>query len=41
VFDFEPVAYAKITRQAYDYMAWGVDGEFTMRRNRRRTTGSD
>jgi len=33
-FDFEPVAYAKITRQAYDYMAWGVDGEFTMRRNR-------
>jgi 4-hydroxymandelate oxidase len=34
VFDFEPVAYAKITRQAYDYMAWGDDGEFTMRRNR-------
>jgi 4-hydroxymandelate oxidase len=33
-FDFEPVAFAKITRQAYDYMAWGVDGEFTMRRNR-------
>jgi isopentenyl diphosphate isomerase/L-lactate dehydrogenase-like FMN-dependent dehydrogenase len=33
-FDFEPVAYAKITRQAYDYMSWGVDGEFTMRRNR-------
>ena len=34
VFDFEPVAYAKIARQAYDYMSWGVDGEFTMRRNR-------
>ena len=33
-FDFEPVAFAKVTRQAYDYMAWGVDGEFTMRRNR-------
>jgi isopentenyl diphosphate isomerase/L-lactate dehydrogenase-like FMN-dependent dehydrogenase len=33
-FDFEPVAYAKITRQAYDYMSWGVDGEFTLRRNR-------
>jgi 4-hydroxymandelate oxidase len=33
-FDFEPVAHAKITRQAYDYMSYGVDGEFTMRRNR-------
>ena len=33
-FDFEPVAHAKIARQAYDYMSWGVDGEFTMRRNR-------
>jgi len=33
-FDFEPVAYAKITRQAYDYLAYGVDGEFTLRRNR-------
>ena len=33
-FDFEPVMFAKVTRQAYDYMAWGVDGEFTMRRNR-------
>jgi isopentenyl diphosphate isomerase/L-lactate dehydrogenase-like FMN-dependent dehydrogenase len=33
-FDFEPVAFAKIARQAYDYMSWGVDGEFTMRRNR-------
>jgi isopentenyl diphosphate isomerase/L-lactate dehydrogenase-like FMN-dependent dehydrogenase len=33
-FDFEPVAFARVTRQAYDYMAWGVDGEWTMRRNR-------
>lgn len=33
-FDFEPVAYAKIARQAYDYMSWGADGEFTLRRNR-------
>ena len=33
-FDFEPVAYAKITRTAYDYLAYGVDGEFTLRRNR-------
>jgi isopentenyl diphosphate isomerase/L-lactate dehydrogenase-like FMN-dependent dehydrogenase len=33
-FDFEPVAYAKVTRQAYDYLSYGVDGEFTMRRNR-------
>lgn len=33
-FDFEPVAHAKITRQAYDFMSWGVDGEFTLRRNR-------
>ena len=33
-FDFEPVAHASITRQAYDYVSWGVDGEFTMRRNR-------
>jgi isopentenyl diphosphate isomerase/L-lactate dehydrogenase-like FMN-dependent dehydrogenase len=32
--DFEPVAFAKITRQAYDYIAYGVDGEFTLRRNR-------
>jgi 4-hydroxymandelate oxidase len=34
IFDFEPVAYAKIPRDAYDYMALGVDGEFTLRRNR-------
>ena len=33
-FDFEPVAHAKIVRQAYDYMSYGVDGEFTLRRNR-------
>lgn len=34
VFDFEPVAHAKILRQAYDYMSYGADGEFTLRRNR-------
>ncbi len=33
-FDFEPVAHAKIARQAYDYLSYGVDGEFTLRRNR-------
>jgi 4-hydroxymandelate oxidase len=33
-FDFEAVTYAKQARTAYDYMAYGVDGEFTMRRNR-------
>jgi 4-hydroxymandelate oxidase len=33
-FDFEPVAYAKVPRQAYDYTALGVEGEFTLRRNR-------
>ena len=33
-FDFEPVAYAKIPRNAYDYTALGVEGEFTLRRNR-------
>jgi 4-hydroxymandelate oxidase len=33
-FDFEPVAYAKVPREAYDYTAQGVDGEFTLRRNR-------
>jgi 4-hydroxymandelate oxidase len=32
--DFEPVAHAKILHQAYDYMAYGSDGEFTLRRNR-------
>jgi isopentenyl diphosphate isomerase/L-lactate dehydrogenase-like FMN-dependent dehydrogenase len=33
-FDFEPVAYAKLPRQSYDYLSYGVDGEFTLRRNR-------
>src|ERR1700730_7745819 len=33
-FDFEPVAYAKVTRYNYDYMAYGTDSEFTLRRNR-------
>ena len=33
-FDFEPVAYAKIPRYAFDYTAYGTDGEFTLRRNR-------
>ncbi len=32
--DFEPVAYAKLPREAYDYTSLGVDGEFTLRRNR-------
>src|SRR3954468_10378833 len=34
VFDFEPVAYAKVPRYNYDYTAYGVDSEFTLRRNR-------
>ena len=34
VFDFEPVAYAKVPRYNYDYTAYGTDGEFTLRRNR-------
>jgi isopentenyl diphosphate isomerase/L-lactate dehydrogenase-like FMN-dependent dehydrogenase len=33
-FDFEPVACAKVARQSWDYLSWGVDGEWTMRRNR-------
>ncbi len=33
-YDFEPVAHAKIPRAAYDYMSYGSDGEFTLRRNR-------
>lgn len=32
--DFEPVAYAKLPRDAYDYTAQGVETEFTLRRNR-------
>lgn len=34
VFDFEPVAYARLPRQIYDFTAYGADGEFTLRRNR-------
>ena len=33
-FDFEPVAYAKMSRQNYDFMGHGADSEFTLRRNR-------
>src|SRR6266849_258317 len=33
-FDFEPIAYAKILREPYDFMAHGADSEFTLRRNR-------
>ena len=33
-FDFEPVAYAKVPREVYDFTALGVEGEFTLRRNR-------
>lgn len=32
--DFEAVAFARLPRQAYDYTAYGTDGEFTLRRNR-------
>jgi 4-hydroxymandelate oxidase len=32
--DFEPVTYAKLPREVYDYMAHGGDSEFTLRRNR-------
>ena len=34
-FEFEPVARAKMPRQAYDYVAGGVEGEYTLRRNRK------
>ncbi len=34
VFDFERAAHAKVPRSSYDYTAMGVDGEFTLRRNR-------
>jgi 4-hydroxymandelate oxidase len=34
VLDFEPVAFARLPRQTYDYTAYGADGEFTLRRNR-------
>jgi 4-hydroxymandelate oxidase len=33
-FDFEPVCFANMPLFAYDYMAHGCDGEFTLRRNR-------
>jgi isopentenyl diphosphate isomerase/L-lactate dehydrogenase-like FMN-dependent dehydrogenase len=33
-FDFEPIAFAKLTRSVYDYTAYGSGGEFTLRRNR-------
>jgi 4-hydroxymandelate oxidase len=34
VTDFEPVAFAKLPREAYTYTAYGSEGEFTLRRNR-------
>jgi 4-hydroxymandelate oxidase len=34
VFDFEPVAFATLPRQVYDFTSYGADGEFTLRRNR-------
>ena len=34
VFEFEPVARAKITRTSYDYITGGVESEFSLRRNR-------
>ena len=33
-FDFEAVAYAKVSRFNYDYTAYGTNSEFTLRRNR-------
>jgi 4-hydroxymandelate oxidase len=33
VVDFEPVAFARLPRQVYDYTSYGADGEFTLRRN--------
>src|SRR4051794_4302759 len=33
-FDFEPVFHAKVSRAAYDYTGLGMDGEFTLHRNR-------
>jgi isopentenyl diphosphate isomerase/L-lactate dehydrogenase-like FMN-dependent dehydrogenase len=35
VFEFEPVARAKILRASYDYVTGGVEGEYTLRRNRK------
>ena len=34
VSDFEPVAFAKLPREAWTYTAYGSEGEFTLRRNR-------
>ncbi len=34
VLDFEPVAFAKVPRLTYDFLSYGADGEFTLRRNR-------
>lgn len=34
VSEFEPVAFAKLPREAYTYTAYGSEGEFTLRRNR-------
>ncbi|MBL8212624.1 MAG: alpha-hydroxy-acid oxidizing protein [Bryobacterales bacterium] len=33
-YDFEPVAYARLARSAYDYTAYGSESEYTLRRNR-------
>jgi isopentenyl diphosphate isomerase/L-lactate dehydrogenase-like FMN-dependent dehydrogenase len=35
VFEFEPLAHAKMTRLNYDYVAGGVEDEVTLRRNRK------
>ena len=35
VFEFEPVARAKMLGSAYDYVTGGVEGEYTLRRNRK------
>ena len=35
VFEFEPIARAKITQRAYDYIAGGVETEVSLRRNRK------
>lgn len=34
VFEFEPVAYARVPRAAFDYTAHASESEFTLRRNR-------
>jgi isopentenyl diphosphate isomerase/L-lactate dehydrogenase-like FMN-dependent dehydrogenase len=35
VFEFEPIAHAKMTRLNYDYVAGGVEDEVTLRRNQK------